>query len=219
MINRLDKNNISKTTKGLILLSALSVFFVLVRIIIKDESRFSFLIWNLFLAWIPFILVTIAKAVNNKLTKYAIMTIWILFYPNSPYIITDLLHLKNYSQNILWYDSLTIFLTALTGLLIGLNSIYKAKKMCEHYLNKLMIWILLISCNILTGFGIYLGRYCRLNSWDMFNRPIWFVGRVLHQFENPLAFKLTITFATALTGVYYIFENFFLHEDENISRK
>lgn len=136
MINKMVGARIGKTTKGLILLSVLSVFFVLVRIIVKEETRFVFLIWNLFLAWIPLLVVAIANVVDNKLIQSVIMIIWILFYPNSPYIITDLLHLKNYSQNILWYDSLMIFLTALTGLLIGLNSLSKAKQICQNYFDK-----------------------------------------------------------------------------------
>ena len=196
------------STKGVIYLSILCLSFICLRVILKEEYRFSFLVWNLFLAWTPFWLTNFAEKVKSNFTKFSILTIGLLFFPNSPYIITDLLHLKNYDQNILWFDSLLIFIFAFTGLLVGLISLKKAHEILKSYFDILLVWTLILISTLLSGFGIYLGRYCRLNSWDLFHRPLWFVGRVLHQFENPLSYKVTLTFAFFLFGLYFIFYNF-----------
>lgn len=203
----------SRSTQGLIALSILCVSFVCLRIMIKGEWRFSFLIWNLFLAWIPFVLTSIAtplqKSINNKVVSILILPSWLLFFPNSPYIITDLLHIKNYSQNILWFDSLLIFMFAFTGLIIGLHSLQKAHELFNHHFKSIWAWALVLACTILAGFGIYLGRYCRLNSWDFLQGPSWFFGRIFQQFDNPLSLKVTLAFASVLFGLYTIFYLFY----------
>jgi uncharacterized membrane protein len=202
---------ISRTSKGLIFLSALCSIFLIARILLKADMKYSFLVWNLFLAWIPLILAQLSShAVKHNYLPlaYAIIFSWLLFFPNAPYIITDLLHLKDYSQNILWFDSLLIFTFAITGLLIGLSSLSIVHESLELILGKVQSWSFIAGSLILLGFGIYLGRYCRLNSWDLFNEPIWFAGRVLNQFKNPMAFKLTFTYAFVILGFYIAFRNF-----------
>jgi len=203
--------NISRTSKGLIFLSILCSIFITARILLKDDLKYSFLLWNLFLAWIPLLLAQLSyKAMLQRRLPlaYSSLVLWLLFFPNAPYIITDLLHLKDYSQNILWFDSLLIFTFAITGLLIGLVSLNIVHKSLEIGFGKTLVWGMIIGSLILLGFGIYLGRYCRLNSWDLFSKPIWFAGRILHQFKNPMAFKLTFTYAFVILGFYVTFRNF-----------
>lgn len=200
-----------RTSKGLIFLSVLCGIFIVTRIILKDDMKYSFLLWNLFLAWIPLLLAQLAYSTAKKNylpSAYVVLFLWLLFFPNAPYIITDLLHLKDYSQNILWFDSLLIFTFAITGLLIGLCSLSIVHQSLELMLGKIPAWSAVIGSVILLGFGIYLGRYCRLNSWDLFNEPLWFAGRVLHQFKNPMAFKLTGTYAFVILGFYMAYRNF-----------
>lgn len=124
--------SINRTTRGLIFLTALCIAFIAARIILKDNLRYSFLLWNLFLAWIPLLLSQLAyRVIERRAFSVAALFLWLLFFPNAPYIITDLLHLKGYSQNILWFDSLLIFTFAITGLLIGLVSLNLAHQSLE----------------------------------------------------------------------------------------
>ncbi len=205
----------NRSTIGLIHLSFLCVSFICLRIFLREEYKFSFLIWNLFLAWTPFWLTNLAEKVNRYFLKFSTLTVGLLFFPNSPYMITDLLHLKNYDQNIIWFDSLLIFIFAFTGLLIGLTSLKKGHDILKNHFDNLLAWTIICTITFLSGFGIYLGRYCRLNSWDLFHRPSWFLGRILHQFENPLSYKMTLTFGFILFGVYYIFHNFTLESRQD----
>ncbi|RYU95851.1 DUF1361 domain-containing protein [Emticicia agri] len=202
---------INRTTKGLVFLSVLCSIFITVRMVLKADMKYSFLLWNLFLAWIPFILAQLSyRAVRQHYlpSAYVMLFVWLLFFPNAPYIITDLLHLKGYSQNILWFDSLLIFSFAITGLLIGLSSLSIVHQSLELLFGQIQSWAVVVGSLILLGFGIYLGRYCRLNSWDLFSQPLWFAGRVLHQFKNPMAFKLTFTYASVILGFYIAFRTF-----------
>lgn len=184
----------------------------------KEEWRFSFLLWNLFLAWIPFWLTSIAaqlhKKTGSKLLILPVLAVWLLFFPNSPYIITDLLHIRNYGQNIIWFDSVLIFLFAFTGLIIGLQSLQKAHDLFRRIFSGAWAWLLVLSCTTLSGFGIYLGRYVRLNSWDIFHDPLWLAGRIVHQLDNPLSFKVTLMFGFILFGVYAIFYHFYAPEEK-----
>ena len=83
-----------------------------------------------------------------------------------------------------------------------------AHQSLEILFGKAKSWVFIVTSLVLLGFGIYLGRYCRLNSGDLFSKPFWLVGRVLHQFENPMAFKLTFTYAFAILVFYVAFRNF-----------
>jgi uncharacterized membrane protein len=200
---------INRTNKGLIFLTVLCIAFIISRIVLKDNMRYSFLLWNLFLAWIPLLLAQLSYGlIGRRVLSASILFLWLLFFPNAPYIITDLLHLKEYSQNILWFDSLLIFTFAVTGLLIGLTSLLIAHQSLERMTGKMQSWVFIVASLILLGFGIYLGRYCRLNSWDLFSKPLWLAGRVLHQLKNPMAFKLTFTYALVMLGFYIAFRNF-----------
>ncbi len=223
VLDMMLQTNISRSTQGLIALSLLCFILVGLRITVKDEWRFSFLVWNLFLAWIPFWLTSIAAKLQEKTRNRApvilILAAWLLFFPNSPYIITDLLHIKNYSQNILWFDSLLIFIFAFTGLIIALHSLQKAHELFLHHFKSIWAWALVLACTILAGFGIYLGRYCRLNSWDFLQGPSWFFGRIFQQFENPLTFKVTLTFGFMLFVLHCIFYYFYAPVNSKNSEK
>jgi uncharacterized membrane protein len=209
---------VSQTTKGLFSLTLLCAVLETSRIFIKNETAYRFLFWNLFLAWIPYILTLLLPSIKpkNKLAIFLVLFCWLLFFPNSPYIITDLLHLKGYTKDILWFDSLLIFTFACTGLLISLNSLQAAHKVFNSLFDKTTSWLLIIGIVFLSGFGIYLGRYCRLNSWDLFNHPIWFFERVVHQFNNPLTFKVTFVYGFVIFYVYLIFNYFYKITDKQI---
>lgn len=208
-----------RSTKGLIALSLLCMVLVSIRMLVKDEVRFGFLLWNLFLAWVPFGITSIVSMAPgkapNKIVIVVILASWLLFFPNAPYIITDLLHIKNYSQNILWFDSLLIFMFALAGLMVGLHSLQKAHELFKHLFRNSIAWSLVLACTVLAGFGVYLGRYCRLNSWDFLQGPRWFFGRIVQQFDNPLSLKVTLAFAGVLFGLYSIFHFFYATVEES----
>ncbi len=141
----------------------------------QDEPTFVFLIWNLFLAWIPFGLAMIVNRLHTTQPRWLIIiptiSAWLLFFPNAPYLLTDLLHLRPRTIIPYWYDVMLFTSFAWTGLLLGLISLYPIHQFLKQYLPKPiehgLIALLLFLCSV----GIYIGRFLRWNSWDIIYQP------------------------------------------------
>ncbi len=92
----------------------------MVRIKITGSYFFLFLVWNLFLALIPFAISTylVSKPEISKVRLFLWATVWLLFLPNAPYIVTDLVHLKLHNPFWGWFDVLLLVSFAINGLLL-----------------------------------------------------------------------------------------------------
>src|SRR6266542_5618884 len=100
------------TVLGMLLASLFCVGLVGLRVIETGDSTFSGLIWNLFLAWIPFVLaVVVYDGWRRRRAAGALVVLgalWLLFFPNAPYIVTDFVHLERTGDAPYWYDALTV---------------------------------------------------------------------------------------------------------------
>ncbi len=142
----------------------------------KFEVNYLFLWWNLLLAWVPVLVCPwLLKSLqaNNTLNLSTIFfgIIWLLFFPNAPYLFTDLIHLPNkvaYSIPI-WFDALMIYSFAFLSMFLGFLSLSMLQKQIR---NSSLAWTFSYTVLILSSFGIYLGRFPRLNSWDLFFNPM-----------------------------------------------
>jgi uncharacterized membrane protein len=113
----------------LLVLSLLAVFFHLVRILFNAPVDFS-MDWNLFLSWIPLI---IAFFINNVTRRFGYLHFlvvisslaWLAFFPNAPYMITDISHLSiDLKRDLTWHDTIMLFCYAEVSLFNGLVSLY-----------------------------------------------------------------------------------------------
>lgn len=206
---------ISKVTQSFFILTILCFILLIIRTHRTDFYLGVGLLWNLFLAWIPLLFALVARRLKGKrYTSLFFAGFWLLFFPNAPYIITDLVHLKNLNQDLWWYDSLGVFMTAFTGLLIGIYSIQIVHNLLNSFYSKAVAWLLIFGCMLLSGFGIYLGRFSRLNSWDIISNPLHLVKICLRDLQNPLAIKTTILFGFVLSVVYIAYYTLFSTEHE-----
>ena len=188
----------------------LSVSLLVFRVYLTDSLKFVFLVWNLFLAWIPWIVaVYLTKRDWPTWVLLAGGALWLLFFPNSPYIITDLFHLRPRNGIPQWFDLVLIMSFAWTGLLFGLGSLYRIQ---YHLLDRLgKRWSIAITGVILllTSYGIYLGRFLRWNSWDLFTRPqelfMDVVDPVLSPGRNLGTTAFTVFFGLFLVLAYLTF--------------
>ncbi|MEM6316184.1 MAG: DUF1361 domain-containing protein [Bacteroidota bacterium] len=141
----------------------------------RNEPTFLFLIWNLFLAWIPYLLSLVVKRLQTKGKLWpitlALIGLWLLFFPNAPYLVTDLLHLKQRSIIPYWYDVILFLSFSVTGLLLGLMSLYPIHQFFKQYLPKPLEHGLIILLIFLGSLGVYIGRFLRWNSWDIIYQP------------------------------------------------
>jgi uncharacterized membrane protein len=194
----------------LFIFSCFCTGILLTRIIWTDQIRYIFLAWNLFLAWVPLLITLflnerIKAGSRNKYCFALGLLVWLLFLPNAPYIITDLLHLKANTHVPIWFDSILVFSFALAGLLCGLYSLFLAHHIIDRLFNQVIGWLGVVGSVGLTGFGVYLGRVERWNSWDLFTNPVRLLMDCLQQTTNPVAIKMTIGFTCLLLFFYLLF--------------
>jgi uncharacterized membrane protein len=179
--------------------SAASVALVFARILSTGNLRYSFLVWNLFLAWLPLVFALLAcedfRTTSARNWRFlSLAGAWLLFFPNAPYIFTDLIHLTSFFYGHFWVDLTLILLCAITGLVLGFVSLYLMQSVVERMLGRSASWLFIVAVAALSGFGIYLGRFMRFNSWDVVFRPRQVYHGIGHWVANPLANANSLAF-------------------------
>jgi uncharacterized membrane protein len=221
MILELKKAKRLNETVLLFAFSTLCLVLSIIRVFASATPTFLFLNWNLFLAFIPWalssLLIIYPKLQEKKLAVITLLGTWLLFFPNAPYILTDLFHLKHVVSMPMWFDLLLILSFAWVGLLFGFMSLWDIEKILKRYLIKSRLKGLLryrfsvpIFSSVLLfigSFGIYLGRYLRWNSWDIIAEPfalIYDIGdRFVNPFEHPRTWGVTLLMGLFLNLVYW----------------
>lgn len=176
----------------LIYLTLLLLFccvMVAVRIRYTRFDHYDFLYWNLFLAFIP-LLVSLGYVNTRERFKgwfwlSVCLFFWLLFFPNSPYIVTDLMHLNQHDYMPRWYDGLMVVASALTGLWAGFLSLREFEAELWHRIGLWPTRLFIAGVWFLSGIGIYLGRVLRWNSWDLFRHPDHLVRDIVMPFLRP----------------------------------
>ena len=193
---------------------------------IRGSYSFLFLIWNLFLAWVPYwIALSIEKVLSltgSRLIVGGMLISWLLFFPNAPYIVTDLLHLKSRSPIPKWYDLMVLVSFAWTGLMLGFLSLYEIQLFFRKRLSIMLSWLLTVSAIILCSFGIYLGRFLRWNSWDAITNPTSLLQDIISSLSSPLAssntFNITVVFSGFLLLAYLTLVALIAEGDQNFKK-
>lgn len=157
--------------------SAVCVGLVLARVISTGNIRYVFLAWNLCLAWLPLVFALLAHETFQQQSarnwRFAAPAgLWLLFFPNAPYIFTDLIHLSAQFRAHFWVDLLLILSCALTGLVLGFVSLFLMQGVVRRLLGGVASWVFVAGVAGLSGFGVWLGRFLRFNSWDVLFRPM-----------------------------------------------
>ena len=193
-----------KTVSILTLCCLVSVFLLMVRLKITESFFLLFLVWNLFLAVIPFGISFYVRQ-QKKLKKWQLIgwsCVWILFLPNAPYIVTDLIHLQLSDGLIVLVDLVVISSFAIAGLLFYLVSVRDMELLFQQNFSKKLRIVFFSVLPFLCGFGIYLGRFLRFNSWDILQDPTSLVVTVakiiLFPASHGLAWGITIGFGGLL---------------------
>ena len=133
-----------------ILLSAASLIcFALeeVRYYYTGTRRYSMLDWNLYLAWIPMLLASFAYMLSwrRRLVFISIPVftfLWLIFFPNAPYILTDLEHLNQSSPaSLVWYDVIMLVWFSWTGMLLGIVSLSLMQEIIKRDFGRLAGWL------------------------------------------------------------------------------
>ena len=188
----------------------LVVFFIFIgvlicaRILYSGSIRYIFLGWNIFLAWIPYILSSyfIVYKHREKWKQLFLFASWLLFFPNALYIVTDLVHLEESTNVPLWYDAILLFASSFIGLIMAFISLQKVEYYLRDLLSKRTVNFIIPVILFIGSFGVYLGRFQRWNSWDVIHNPLALAMDILDRFISPVDNYKTWTITIILTALY-----------------
>lgn len=191
-----------------------SLVLLMVRIKLNQSFFYLFLIWNVFLALIPYAITMYLSVTKNKTPKFLFwFCIWLLFLPNAPYIITDFLHLRVSNSHLLWLDILVILSFAVTGLLLFYLSLKDMTTQVVFHFKKIPIKLITTVIIFLCAFGVYLGRFLRHNSWEIISQPLHLFNNitamVVYPKANAEAWLFTFGFGWFLWVGYWVFDKLY----------
>jgi uncharacterized membrane protein len=199
--------------------SAVSLMIFGARVQKTDNLQYRFLLWNLFLAWIPLGMAWLASNARNLRRPLKIIIIlicsvlWLAFLPNAPYIMTDFQHLARMQKTApLWYDVLMLAWFAWNGLFLGIISLFLMQQVVASLFSRLISWAFVVIVSGLSSFGIYLGRFLRWNSWDILHNPAPLAAdiyeRIVTPQSDPRAMAFTFLFSLFFLFVYLVMVTF-----------
>jgi len=165
------------------------------------------------LAAVPYCVASflVIQNIRNRWFLGGLVLVWLAFFPNALYVLTDLVHLGQESSAPLWFDLILLLSYGITGLLFGFGSLFMIEQRIRQLFHKRnIIWLsfglLYISC-----FGVYLGRFLRWNSWDLLTNPGQILGDSLARLFNPLdhqaSWAFTLLFGSLLAILYWSFHS------------
>jgi len=202
---------LSRSLYPVVLSSALAMLLLTARIYRSRSDAYIGLAWNLGLAWVPFLCSLWAARLHQGQPRrwwrlLAPGALWLAFFPNAPYIVTDFWHLQERPWIPLWYDIGLLSAFALSGLFLGVFSLRTMQGLVGHHLGRLAGWLFAAAAMGLGGLGVYLGRFLRWNSWDLLLNPRGVLADVAVRLSNPQsypgAFGVTFLFAAILFVCY-----------------
>lgn len=204
---------------------ALSISFtfalVAFRIVYSGTLTYVFFTWNLFLATLPMMF---SRRLNQrkKVDNAAVLLIigWLLFLPNAPYVVTDIFHFKERYPVPKWYDLLIVTSAAWNGLCLGFISLMQVEQFLLRTVRQGKTQLLIFSFIFLCGYGIYIGRYLRFNSWDLVSAPGRLLSETIQHFVDPVThfrvWEFTLLFSVMLSIIYYTLKHLPLPQRRNL---
>jgi uncharacterized membrane protein len=188
----------------LIVLLAWCAFLILGRWAWSGHRAFGFLAWNLFLAAVPAFASTVLgyshRRRHPRVLLWAWGALWLAFLPNAPYIVTDLVHFQYRPPVPLWFDIALMVSAVGTGLLLGYASTAEVQRVVSERRGRVVGWAVACGALLLSGFGIYLGRFMRWNSWDVVTSPERLFGALAAHAGDPSLHARTVA-VTLIYGV------------------
>ena len=199
----------------LVLSTLLATSFFIWRFFYSGSTNYINLMWNLFLAWVPYVLSLLAAGIRQvgKGTWPVLLILgvgWLVFFPNAPYLVTDFYHLDTRPPVPFWYDIGLIAVFAFTGCFLAIASLRTMHLLVEEYLGGLAGWLFSLFALAMAGLGVYLGRFGRWNSWDLLLHPRSLLKEIALQVLNPLDNLGFVGFTLMFTSILVVFYLMFM---------
>lgn len=189
---------------AVVALSAVALALWAVRRAWAGPAGFSWLLWNLGLAWIPWLAARRLGAARGRASAIGWGALSLLFLPNAPYLVTDFVHLRPRPPVPLWFDALLFAGFALVGCTLGWGAMEQAHARLAREVGRRRAAIAMALLFPLVGFGVYLGRFERWNSWDLLTRPRALLVGALSAAGEPTALAFSAGFGLFLAVGYQV---------------
>lgn len=204
--------SILKPKAAILLACVWSLSLLAVRVYYSQSTLYGFYVWNLFLAVIPLVvssaLVFAASRRTNGLMLALLFIAWLAFLPNAPYLVTDLIHLEPLPPVPVWYDSVMLGSFAVTGVLLTYLSIADVQGVVRSRFGRIAAALVAYGSLAISGFGIYVGRFLRWNTWDLLMSPanLWreVIQRILHPEAHVQTWAVTVLYGAGLIVGYVV---------------
>ena len=185
------------------------VVMIICRIFYSGSLRYIFILWNLFLAWVPLRVSIHLMKEKSAWKSFGFLLVWLLFFPNALYITTDLVHLGGNTDVPVWYDAILLMMAAITGLVMAFASLFNVELFLARKMSLQIVNTLAVIALFLGSFGVYLGRFLRWNSWDIVSNPLDLLQQIAIRFLFPfdyyrtwaVTFLLTVFFSLLYFGM------------------
>ncbi len=227
-IHRLHRFLLNEAFYPLVLASLVAGIVFAVRVYLSHSFNYSNLVWNLILAWIPYLISLFAAALRSGVRQTAqawlllvpFACAWLLFFPNAPYIVTDFYHLQLRYPIPLWFDIGLICLYAFTGCFLAVASLRTMQALFRPMVGRFLSWVGVTVAIGVSAVGVYLGRFGRWNSWDFLTSPKTILKEIAQPALAPrqnLGFVgFTLLFTALLFILYLMFVSFSQRVEEEI---
>jgi uncharacterized membrane protein len=188
--------------------SAFAVALVLLRFALSGTTRYSNLLWNLVLAWVPLALALLVYDRHRRGARLPALAVplllWFLFLPNAPYLVTEFGLLRVIEDMPVWFDVALLTTFGWTGLMLGFVSVYLVQAVARRLAGPLAGWACALGALGTAGVGIYLGRYLRWNSWDLLVQPAAVLRDSVSRLDSPQLIGMSLVMAAFLTVAYTV---------------
>lgn len=199
---------LSSLSRMLLLSVSFTMALLAFRMFRTHTLEYGFYVWNTFLAAIPYFCSN--QLVHcKKINGVAILLLagWLLFFPNAPYIITDLFHYEEKPNFPVWYDLILVTSATWNGLILGIVSLMRVEAFLSNHMKQVWVKLCVFASLFLCGYGIFMGRYLRFNSWDIVNKPKELAyssaDHILAPQHHLKLWVFTFLFAVLLSLVYF----------------
>lgn len=199
--------------RSLLGLSAISTVLFVVGAIASRSLENWYLLWNLFLAWLPLLIsYGLIQTLRHKLWSswpaILLTLLWLLLLPNSFYMVSDFIHLQDTPHVNLLYDAVLFTMFIITGLALGYLSLYAMHMRLRQRVPIMRANLFVAAILLLCSFAMYLGRDLRWNSWDVLVNPAGILfdvsERVIHPFTFSDTYSVTLVFFIFLASLYWM---------------
>lgn len=200
----------ARSWAGVGLVVGISLLLYVLRLV-GYGNYFSYMVWNLLLAVIPFGLgIYLIKRLANTswlATPNLLLTVvWLGFLPNSFYMVTDLIHVAEVDTSTIVFDTVMLLSFAITGLLLGYASVLMIHKALLQRVRRRSAAYIIALVFLLCSYAIYLGRYMRWNTWDVLINPLGLIANIIDSFvvpqEGSPMLQTTLLFFVFIGGLY-----------------